>query len=98
MIPGPCGIQNRNSPCINENKNNCTKNFPEKFMDNTDFNNDVGFPLYRRRDDKRIIRFGNEKNERIADNGFVVPYNPYLLLRLQSHINVEVCCTIKCIK
>lgn len=37
-------------------------------------------------------------NSRAADNRFVVPYNPYLLLKLNCHINLEICSTIKCIK
>ena len=36
--------------------------------------------------------------KKIADNRFVVPYNPYLLLKVRCHINIEVCNTIKSIK
>jgi len=32
------------------------------------------------------------------DNSWVVPYNPYLLLKYDCHINVEVCASIKSIK
>ena len=37
-------------------------------------------------------------SQKIADNCFVVPYNPYLLLKVRCHINIEVCNTIKSIK
>ena len=34
----------------------------------------------------------------IADNRHVVPYNPTLLLIFESHINVEICTSVKAIK
>ena len=37
-------------------------------------------------------------SQKIVDNRFVVPYNPYLLLKVLCHINLEVCNTIKSIK
>jgi hypothetical protein len=32
------------------------------------------------------------------DNSWVVQYNPYLLLKFNCHINVEICSSIKCVK
>ena len=32
------------------------------------------------------------------DNRWVVQYNPYLLLKFNCHINVEICSSIKCVK
>ena len=32
------------------------------------------------------------------DNSWVVPYNPYLLLKYNAHINVELCSTVKSVK
>ena len=37
-------------------------------------------------------------SQKIADIRFVVPYNPYLLLKVLCHINIEVCNTNKSIK
>ena len=33
-----------------------------------------------------------------ADNRYVVPYNPRLLLEFDSHINVEMCGTVRAVK
>ena len=32
------------------------------------------------------------------NNSWVVPYNPYLLLKYNAHINVELCSTVKSVK
>lgn len=34
----------------------------------------------------------------MVDNRWVVPYNPWLLLRYDCHVNVEVCGSIKSVK
>ena len=31
------------------------------------------------------------KNGKIIDNSWVVPYNPFLCLRFNCHINIEIC-------
>ena len=33
-----------------------------------------------------------------VDNRWVVPYNPYLLLKFNAHINVEICSTVSAVK
>ncbi|CAN1798059.1 hypothetical protein LINPERHAP1_LOCUS21551, partial [Linum perenne] len=46
-----------------------------------------GFPRYKRSNNGRhILKKGVQ-----LDNRFVVPYNRYLLLRFDAHINVEYC-------
>lgn len=97
MIHGPCGAQNLNAGCMSDKKE-CTKNFPKSFRDDTEYNNDNGYPLYKRPDNGRNIIYQSGNTRRIADNRYVVPYNPYLLLKLDCHINLEVCCTLKCVK
>lgn len=60
-------------------------------MEKTVFISDGGYPAYRRPDDNRSINI----RQREVGNEFVVPFNPYLLAKYESHINVEVCATIK---
>ena len=93
MIHRPCGQQNINSPCIDKNVEQCTKKFPKQFIDNTIITS--GYSLYRRRNDGRTIHFTKNKWTNIT---FVVPYNPYLLLKFNVHINLEVCSTVLYVK
>lgn len=91
MIHGPCGALNKNSPCMENGK--CTKDFPKDFRVETSANTD-GYPRYRRRDSGIVVKVGKYD----VDNRWLVPYNPYLLLKYDAHINVEVCATVKSIK
>ncbi|CAN6562094.1 unnamed protein product [Malus baccata var. baccata] len=92
MIHGPCGLANRFSPCMKENK--CSKKFPKPFTSETTFSDD-GFVAYKRRDKENLFVL---KNGIKLDNAFVVPYNRELLLNYQAHINVESCCQSTLIK
>ncbi|XP_073125562.1 uncharacterized protein [Henckelia pumila] len=93
MIHGPCGSVNPNCPCMINGK--CKKNFPNPFVEYTSRGND-SYPLYRRRQGAQVLVPNND--EIFIDNGWVVPYNPYLLLKYDCHINVEVCGGVKCVK
>ena len=91
MMHGPCGVDNPSCPCTVDFK--CTKNFPKQFNETTVID-DNGYAIYRRRNDGNTIRKGGKD----LHNGFVVPYNPTLLRRYQSHINVEWCNQVGSIK
>ena len=93
MMHGPCGetFNIKESVCMKDEK--CTKDFPKNFSNHTIFS-DNGYPIYKRRDDGRVF----EKNGKPLDNRWVVPYNPFLLLKYRCHINVEICVSIKSIK
>lgn len=84
MMHGPCGKANLNSPCMKVHR--CSKYFPKKYKLSTTIDDD-GYPTYKRRDTGVTV----QKNGIKLDNGSVVPYNPFLLMRYQGHINVEYC-------
>ncbi|XP_019198166.1 PREDICTED: uncharacterized protein LOC109191991 [Ipomoea nil] len=91
MMHGPCGVANKNSPCMV--KGRCSKHFPKKFMESSILDGD-GYPIYKRRDDgNTILKSGVE-----LDNRFVVPHNRYLLMKYRAHINVEWCSQSRSIK
>jgi hypothetical protein len=81
--------------CMEEGKGK--KDFPKSFIEETKENVD-GYPRYRRRDNGRAI--SKRINGEFVDvtNQFIVPYNPFLLLYFQAHINVEICSSVRSIK
>jgi len=91
MIHGPCGAAKPSAPCTNDEV--CTKKYPKVFLTATQISSD-GYPLYRRREDGRII----VKGRHVLDNRYVVPYNPYLCKVFGCHINVEICSSIQSVK
>ncbi|XP_060190424.1 uncharacterized protein LOC132619584 [Lycium barbarum] len=88
MMHGPCGELNPHCPCMKQGK--CTKYFPKKFNDRTNFDSD-GFPIYRRRNTAVEVK----KNGAYLDNRYVVPYNRNLIVKFDAHINVELCKLLK---
>jgi hypothetical protein len=104
MCHGPCGVDYPNSPCMVRKTPTaplkCQKRFPKAFTATTIVRED-GYPEYRRRDNGRtftVRKPGFPDREVVRDNRWVVPYNPYLLQRFRSHINVEVCASVQSIK
>ncbi len=96
MIHGPCGKDlNDKSPCMDDGQ--CTKSFPKEFVPETLMSNN-GFPTYRRRDNGQTHPLKRNNKIYQVDNRWVVPYNPYLCLKYNSHINLEYCASIKSIK
>lgn len=91
MVHGPCGAFNSNAPCMENGK--CTKGFPKPFQEFTTMDQD-GYPKYLRPDDGRVY----EVNGHMIDNHWIVPYNPYMSAKYDSHINVECVASIGAIK
>lgn len=91
MIHNPCGQINPNLPCMKDGQ--CTKGFPKDFNDQTNLNVN-GYPLYRRTDNGINFVVG----ESVVDNRWIVPYNRYLTLKYDAHINVEICSSVRSVK
>jgi len=90
MIHGPCGPSYSRAQCMVDGK--CSKKIPKKFQNETVINHDR-YPTHRRRQSNDVIVGKNTINNR-----WVVPYNPYLSLKFNCHINVEVCASFKSVK
>ncbi|XP_016192445.1 uncharacterized protein LOC107633319 [Arachis ipaensis] len=84
MIHGPCGRAFSKSPCMKDGY--CTKYYP-KIFSRTIVIEDSGYPSYRRRG----TGVTTEKKGVHMDNNNVVPYNAYLLMSYQAHVNVKYC-------
>ena len=102
LTHGPCGPLNPSAPCMVEDPKGlggkiCSKNFPKPYSPATNIHKD-GYPEYRRRDDGRkwVKRVHGREVE--LDNRYIVPYNPFLTLKYDAHINVEVCASVQAIK
>ena len=91
MIHGLCEILNQKAPCMKDGK--CKKMYPRDFIEETRQGND-SYPQYRRKFDEPVSLNRNTT----VDNRWVVPYNPWLLLKYDCHINVEVFSSIKSVK
>lgn len=87
----PCGRDTPNSPCMKDGK--CSKGFPKEYIEETEMTQD-GYPLYAR---PRAGRTFTHKGKTV-DNSWVVPYNPYLTLRYNCHINVEILVGVGAVK
>ncbi|WVZ49677.1 hypothetical protein U9M48_001014, partial [Paspalum notatum var. saurae] len=91
MMHGPCGDLNPKCPCMIDRQ--CRFRYPRQFCEATQQGKD-SYPIYRRRKDGQIVKI----RKHYLDNGWVVPYNPVLLMRYNCHINVEICSSIKSCK
>lgn len=95
MVHRPCGAFAPNQPCMDGNR--CTKGYPKRFSAQTTID-ERGFVQYRRRDNTAdAIPRRNPRHPPI-DNTWVVPYNKYLSLKYNAHINVEICSTAQSVK
>lgn len=94
MRHGPCGILNPNSPCMRDKdgapSSFCQKFFPKPFQNSTEWSDIDSYPKYRRRSPENGGRLILTQNGPV-DNSWIVPYSPYLCLKYNAHINVEVC-------
>ncbi|XP_024200595.1 uncharacterized protein LOC112203930 [Rosa chinensis] len=94
MIHGPCGTLNPRQSCMKNGS--CNKGYPKPFANFTVQGNDA-YSVYRRWASRLPIPL-RRRGDVMVDNSWVVPYNPWLLLRYNCHINVEICGSIKSVK
>lgn len=94
MIHLPCESEFRK--CKKGKAGQCNKRFPKAYQEQTLLNED-SYPLYRRRK-QPAVQYSYGRARLTVCNRFVVPFNPYLLMKFNAHINVEVCNTISAVK
>ena len=83
----------------------CEKGFPKKCTEHTVLA-DSSYPVYRRRSKQmggqthmiKIKKHANTHEMYEVDNSWVVPYNPLLSLKYDSHINVEIVHSVTSVK
>lgn len=102
MIHGPCGQVNPNSPCMDTTSCGkvCQKQFPREFIQHTVLAN-ATYPHYRRRSQQhggRTHLLKVQGQNFTVDNRWIVPYSPFLSLKYNAHINVEVVISVSCVK
>lgn len=91
MIHGPCGPYCPTFPYTVNGQ--CQKYFLDAFREGT-VENIEGYHVYKKRNNCKTILIGNYH----VDNRNLVPFNKYLLKSYQTHINFEVCPSVKSIK
>ncbi|XP_020262380.1 uncharacterized protein LOC109838340 [Asparagus officinalis] len=91
MMHGPCGELNTKNVCMQNGE--CKYHYPREFSPRSLQAKDA-YPVYKRSKNNRTMLVRNK----ILNNQWVVPYNPYLLTRYNCHINVEICSGIKAVK
>ena len=92
MVHGPCGKNYPDSPCMTEGK--CSKKYPKPFCTRTTLDPDNTHPEYKRRSPEnggRTIVCTSKGTEYVIDNSMIVPYSPFLSLKFDCHINIELC-------
>jgi len=91
MIHKPCDL-NLEAGCRQKGNHSCFRRFPKTMQNRTTTNGD-GYPQYRRRGLHSTLI-----GDRVVTDDWVVPHNPYLLVRFNCHINVEVSSHRRCFK
>ena len=102
MLHGPCGRgYNEKCVCIDLVLKACKKHYPKNFQESTNVGDD-SYPTYARPQNGRTVQrrhpTAGPDETILLDNQWVVPYNPYLLLKYDCHINVEICNSIRTVR
>ena len=101
MVHGPCGKQKPTAPCMYNAAGDitevCHKSFPKEFSKETIWDDKQSYAHYKRRKSEDGVGEAFHNGRKI-NNSWIVPYSPYLLLRYNCHINVEICASTKATK
>src|SRR5437588_904756 len=105
MVHTQCAGGNGNAICMKDLNPlfspTCHKGYPHKFQEETVIQAN-GYPLYRRRNSGQsfTVQVPGSGGTVMAtvDNRRIVPYSPYLSLRYNAHIKVEVCASVRSVK
>ncbi|XP_047254854.1 uncharacterized protein LOC124888485 [Capsicum annuum] len=92
MMHGSCGSFNPTNSCMKK-KGYCKHKYSKEFIEKTTKGKN-SYLIYRRRNNGKNVKIRGH----FLDNTWVVPYNPVLLCRFNSHMNVEICSDIKVVK
>ena len=102
MCHGPCGPSYPGAPCMMNGQ--CSRHYPKDLSQITIWTTTMNHPVYKRQpvDSGAHPWFkshvydhggGHANSQRVVNNAWIVPYNPFLLKKYQMHINVEMCNT-----
>ena len=75
----------------------CSKHFSKEHVKETYLDSNLSYVKYRR----RMPEDGGSEalyNDRHLTSAWIVPYSPYLLLKYNCHINMELCASAKATK
>ena len=102
MVHRPCGPHFSKALCMIKSDQStiakCCKNYPRAFQETTIVQEDR-YPMYCCHMDGRTWDVTLKEGRVFTfDNCWVVPYNPYLTRHYETHVNVEVCATVKAVK
>ena len=103
MFHGPCGPVNQTRPCMvstGQVGKICDEHFPKEFQMDTVMTNGM-YPEYRRKsleDGGRTHKMKVRGQHFRLNNRCIIPYNPFLSLKYNAHINVEVVISVSCVK
>uniref|UniRef100_A0A0M3IC53 ATP-dependent DNA helicase n=1 Tax=Ascaris lumbricoides TaxID=6252 RepID=A0A0M3IC53_ASCLU len=92
MIHRPC--RNGNFPCRTK-EGLCSKGFPKAYNEHTSLAAN-GYALLKRPNDGTAELLQDGKT--VVTNRDVVPYSRYFLKKFHTHINIEHCASIECVK
>jgi hypothetical protein len=102
MMHGPCGVDNPAAACCQNPKKMCRFGFPKQYSEISVIGeNGYAMPKRSRPGDEKweqIIKIAPDGKICKLDNRHVVSYNPWLLLTMQCHMNIEITHHIACVR